>query len=205
MFKFLWKLAQGLGLLIVLLLLLSFCKSQPQPPEKTYPIVKKQAEEVVKPSTVVKKEPAPSVTRVKYHDKVWLVTVNKEAVKLVKQNGGQVHLQIGYCSWNDGEWYNKDSVKFEPAWTPSLDDSRITTGIWKNKYLSSVVVKTAGKKMDPNLEIAYGNLKKELQSKVAKIEIDLEDAKKLVKELDKLKEMQEENDALKNEIKKVLK
>ena len=203
-FRFLWNMAKGFGLLIFIVVLATYCGRSKQ--SETIKIEKaKPSQEIVKP-LVSKPEPkpmalpVPAVTKVKYEDKIWFVTVNNEAVKLVKYNDGEIHLQIGYQYWNDGKWYNKDSVKFQPEWTPPLNESRIVAGIWKNKYISSMEVKAAGKKMD----IAYGKIKKELEVKVEKIEIDLKDARKLVTELEKLKKLQEENEALKREIKKEL-
>lgn len=150
-----------------------------------YPLIPKP--ETEKPSVSHTLDPLPPVeqpkppkpifvSKVTEKDGKWIITLNKAAVEAVKNQDVRVRLNIGYCTY-ESDVVNGNTVEIKPDWHPSLDESRITAGLWKRigssegRYLSSVVVKNAQPETKPEIQPEIQPVVKEIQQPEVKVEI----------------------------------
>jgi hypothetical protein len=85
--------------------------------------------------------------------KVWFFQLNEVGIEAFKKGKVVLRLFVGYCQY-DGTEVDKDGWVIVPTeWMPSLDESRISVGLFKitdepdinsGYYLSSFLIKKAG-------------------------------------------------------------
>lgn len=81
-------------------------------------------------------EKKPGIVRVDKEGEIWIVELNKLAVKEIKK-GAVVRLHIGYCYWESNQVINR-MVIFCPEWHPPYNQNPVIVGLAKNnKYLCS--------------------------------------------------------------------
>jgi hypothetical protein len=83
----------------------------------------------------------------------WFFQLNKAGIEAVRKGNVELRLFVGYCQYNGVEMDADGWVTVPTEWMPSLDESRISVGLFKitNKpdinsgyYLSSFLIKKAG-------------------------------------------------------------
>lgn len=115
------------------------------------------------------KESTPYILKIETDDEaetaVWKVRVNKTAAKALRKAELQIRLHVGYCWYAPDKMDSNGVVTFAPEWTPPLEESRVSVGLFKltNKpelgsgyYVSSVLVKEANSlfKGGPKIKIS---------------------------------------------------
>lgn len=105
------------------------------------PTVVQQTEQTV--ATVIKEHriaQIPNIIRVNKDGEIWIIEINKKAIKEIYNYNMVVRLQIGYCYWDSWQLV-KGMVVFCPEWHPPFNKNGVVVSLVSNeKYLVSVKV-----------------------------------------------------------------